>query len=246
MTAHTRSWWQQPFAGFDLETTGVNTRTDRIVTANTTILTPGSPWTLEHTNLMFDPGIEIPPGATKVHGITTERVRAEGVPTPAILPVVVGTLADLFIAQTPVVVMNGSYDFTLLYHECRRWGVEPLDEQVGPSLVGPVIDVYVIDQQFDRYRKGPRKLADLCSHYGVKHDGAHDAQHDVVAAARVAYQQLRRYPQLRQMSAMQLHHAQVQWRAEQAARLQAHKRKTQPKAVVDPCWPMCTDPAHEG
>ena len=51
------AWTQGPFLGFDTETTGVNTSTDRIVTA--ALITREGGVTTERTWLL-NPGVEIP------------------------------------------------------------------------------------------------------------------------------------------------------------------------------------------
>lgn len=58
---------------FDLETTGTNPESDRIV--EIAVLDPTS----EREDLVhrFDPGVPIPPGASAVHGIRDEDVRGE-------------------------------------------------------------------------------------------------------------------------------------------------------------------------
>jgi DNA polymerase-3 subunit epsilon len=63
-------------AAFDIETTGIDCESDRIVTAAVTLAGGGRP--LESHAWLVDPGIEIPAGATAVHGVSTERARAEG------------------------------------------------------------------------------------------------------------------------------------------------------------------------
>jgi DNA polymerase-3 subunit epsilon len=84
-------------AAFDTESTGVNTESDRIVTACIAHIDgtgSGAPVVREW---LVDPGIEIPEGAVKVHGITTERARAEGMsPAPA-----VAEIADRSWSTTP-------------------------------------------------------------------------------------------------------------------------------------------------
>ncbi|QKT12154.1 hypothetical protein [Rhodococcus sp. W8901] len=63
------------------------------------------------------------------------------------------------------------------------------------SLGGPVLDPLVLDRAGDKYRKGPRALADVCRHYGVEYS-PHPDPRDVgaaLAAARLAYVMLRRY-----------------------------------------------------
>jgi DNA polymerase-3 subunit epsilon len=72
------AWHEGPMVAFDLESTGVDTDTARIVTACVALIQPGQP--VEPMTWLLDPGIEIPEAASAIHGITTERGRNEGQP----------------------------------------------------------------------------------------------------------------------------------------------------------------------
>jgi DNA polymerase-3 subunit epsilon len=106
-----------------------------------------------------------------------------------------------------------------------------------------VIDAFVLDKHVS-YRRGSRKLVDQCQHYGVRIDGAHDAAADALAAARVAWRIAQRYPTVGGKTLAELHDAQVQWAAEQAASFREYligraRRRTCPTAS-GPCAPSST------
>ena len=67
---------------FDLETTGTDPRTCKIVTSALVRLTEQGK---DSTIMLADPGVEIPQAASDVHGITTEKARAEGRPHDEVL-----------------------------------------------------------------------------------------------------------------------------------------------------------------
>lgn len=234
-----RPWWQQMQTPFDLETTGVKTNQDRVVSACVATLEPqtSGPWKVDVATWLVNPGIPIPPGASAVHGITDEMA-AKGRPPVDALAEIVGELANTIYAGIPIVGMNLAYDLTLLHHDCVRNGVVSLNV-LCPDGVWPVIDAAVLDKQVDPYRRGSRKLVDLCRHYGVRIDGAHDSTFDALAAARVVYRIAQAYPKLGGATLQQLHEQQVEWRAEQAASLERHFRKTKPDTTVERCWPVC-------
>ncbi|HEY9354551.1 MAG TPA: exonuclease domain-containing protein, partial [Nocardioides sp.] len=175
-------WHLGRMCGFDLETTGVDVETDRIVTA-CVVGCGGGPAT-ESRTWLADPGIEIPDGAAQVHGITTERARAEGRPAADVVAEVVTALASAARDGEPIVAMNAAYDLTLLDRECQRHGIKSLWDYT--DSIPCVIDVKVLDKHIDRYRKGSKRLEDLCQLYGVRLDGAHSADGDAIAACRVA------------------------------------------------------------
>src|SRR4051794_3644780 len=60
------SWQHGRLVAFDIETTGVRPTVDRIVTAAVAVVGGGLP--SEHHDWLVDPGVEIPAGATAVHG----------------------------------------------------------------------------------------------------------------------------------------------------------------------------------
>ena len=183
---------------FDLETTGVDVDTARIVSACIAVLDPTG-GLLARWDWLADPGVEIPAGATAVHGIDTERARAEGRPAGLVVAEIASTLRVLFGTGIPVVVYNAPYDLSLLDRECRRHGVEPLEP------ASPVVDPLVIDKALDRYRKGKRTLEVTAQRYGVSLEGAHDAGADAIAAGRVAQALALAFPQELDIAPAELH-----------------------------------------
>ncbi|GCD46151.1 3'-5' exonuclease [Streptomyces paromomycinus] len=228
------SWHLGRLAGFDLETTGPDPETARIVTA-CVVQCGGSQPTQAATWLTNVDGHEIPDEAAAIHGVTTERARAEGVALRAAVEQILDALGQVVLAGVPVVAMNARYDFTVLDREARRYGMKPLTDHLAETRV---VDPFVIDKAVDKYRRGSRKLTALCEHYEVRLDGAHSADADAIAACRVAWRQGTRYAQLSAMSLDELHTAQVAWAAEQAASLQEYFRRKDPAAVVEGAWPV--------
>jgi DNA polymerase-3 subunit epsilon len=227
------SWHTGRLCGFDLETTGVDVETDRIVTACVVQCGGGQP--TQSATWLADPGIDIPEQAAQVHGITTERARAEGRPAAEVVAEVVAALGQAITHGIPIVAMNARFDLTMLDREARRHGVDPLPDGLAGLVV---VDPFVIDKAVDRYRRGKRTLTDLCTHYRVPLDGAHSADADAIAACRVAWRQATQYPRLAEMTLPDLYAAQAGWAAEQAASLQEYLRKKDPAAYCPPEWPL--------
>ncbi len=218
---------------FDLETTGVDVDTARIVSACIAVLdATGDP--VARWDWLADPGVEIPAGATAVHGIDTERARAEGRPAGLVVAEIASTLRVLFGTGIPVVVYNAPYDLSVLDRECRRHGVEPLEP------ASPVVDPLVIDKAVDRYRKGKRTLEVTAERYGVRLEGAHDAGADAIAAGRVAQALALAFPQELDIAPAELHARQEQWYVQQAASFQDYIRRVRgdESYVADTAWPV--------
>lgn len=231
------SWHLGRLCGFDLETSGIDVENDRIVTACIVQCGGGQP-TVSATWLA-DPGIDIPEQATQVHGITTERAQTEGKPAAEVVADILAALGQVIAAGVPVVAMNARYDLTMLDREARRHGLAPLPDGF------PVIDPYVIDKHVDRYRKGGRKLTDLCAHYGVPIGDAHTADADAIAACRVAWRIGSTRPEMAAYVLPELHALQVGWAAEQAADYQDYRRRTDPNAVIRGEWPLLPIPQQQ-
>jgi DNA polymerase-3 subunit epsilon len=218
---------------FDLETTGIDVDTSRIVSACIAVLDEQGE-VVKRWDWLADPGIDIPEGASAVHGITTERARAEGRPAVQVVGEIAQTLRVLFALGMPVVVYNAPYDLTLLDRECRRHQLRPIRNTT------PVIDPLVLDKALDRYRKGKRTLEITADLYGVSLADAHDAGADAIAAGRVAQALQRAYPDELGIPSVELHARQEVWYAEQAASFQDYIRQAKGDAdyVADTAWPM--------
>jgi DNA polymerase-3 subunit epsilon len=224
--------WYEELAVFDLETTGVDVESCRIVSAHVGILdaagTPQEQW-----DWLADPGVEIPDGAAAVHGITTERARADGRPAGEVVGEIVATLDAILFSGMPLVVYNAPYDLTLLHREARRHDVLPVHD---PS---PVIDPLVIDKALDKYRRGKRTLTVASEFYGVELTDAHTAGADAVAAGRVAQAIARAYEGTLAVDAHELHELQIGWSATQAASFEEYMRRTvDPEFTAVGDWPM--------
>jgi len=231
-TAPTLPSWLTRIGVFDLETTGVDVTRERIVTAHVGVI-DAQGQELSSQQWLADPGIEIPAGASAVHGISTATARAQGAPARAVVAEIVQTLRDLFAQQIPIVAYNAAFDFSLLHHEAVRHRVAPLE------ITSPIIDPHLIDKKFDRYRRGKRTLEAVSEHYSVVLDGAHEASADAIAAGRVALALAQRFelPEC----VHELHTAQIGWAREQAASLTEYFIKVgrlEAGETLDGTWPV--------
>ncbi|WP_261167353.1 3'-5' exonuclease [Microbacterium sp. Marseille-Q6965] len=224
----------QRVAVFDLETTGVDVENDRIVTAYVGLL-DDSGAVLHAESWLADPGVEIPAGATAVHGITTEHARAQGRPAAEVVGEIVQALRTILAGGIPVVAYNAAFDLSMLKHEARRHGLDPLAD---PS---PVIDPLVIDKTVDRYRKGKRTLDVVAAHYAVALEAAHEASADAIAAGRVALAIAERYADALPPTVEELHTQQIAWARAQAESLTEYFvriGRLDPADALDGSWPV--------
>ncbi|MEU0359323.1 3'-5' exonuclease [Streptomyces cyaneofuscatus] len=231
------SWHQGPLVGFDLETTGTDVESDRIVTAALVRLDPDGT-VAEQRTWLLDPGVAIPEQASAIHGIGTDHARKHGARAASAVAEIAQAVAEVLRSGVPLVVMNARYDLSLLDRECGRYGLDSVEQRIG-GVPSPVIDPLVIDKHVDKYRKGKRALQALCEHYGVTLSDAHDATADAVAAVRVVRRMGERHRPVSTLPPAELHALQVRAAAEQSASLQAYLRRTaNPTAVVEQAWPV--------
>lgn len=230
------AWHRELLVGFDLETTGTDPDSSRIVTAALTEVRDGE--LVGSRDWLVDPGVPIPDEAAAIHGVTTERAAAEGQPAPEAVEEIAAALAAHWAGDTPVVAFNAPFDLSLLAAELRRYGLSSLGDRLAGE-VGPVVDPLTVDRAVDRYRKGRRSLDAACAEYGVVLDSAHEAVADALAAVRVAVCIAERHPQIAARELWDLHRAQVGWYADWAADFQAWLRRGRdPHAVVPAHWPL--------
>lgn len=225
------AWTEQPVATFDLETTGREATTCRIVTASVLLVDPTGQ-VLHEWEWLADPGVEIPEGAAAIHGITTEHARTHGAPAASVVAETVELVGALFEHSIPVLAFNAAYDFTVLEAEARRHGLTCPTAQ-------PVIDPYVLHKQVRRRWRGKRTLVALCEAYQVSLESAHTSAADALAAVHLAQLLAREHPEL-SVPAQVLHQSQIGWAQEQAASFQDYLRqkKNDPTVVINGDWPL--------
>lgn len=269
------TWHQGPILAFDTETTGVDTETDRIVSAAAIRMHNG---TADTTVWLADPGIEIPTAATEIHGISTEQARAEGQPATDVVIGIIAALSAAVEAGTPLVGHNIVYDLTILDRETRRHLGLDLHTALGGAPY--VIDTMVLDRVAVPYRRrvseeqGARQLITVAQVYGLGWDeaAAHGAAYDALMAGRIAWHigtiahqvpharpdwvrrtHPQRFQRLAGHTLPELHAHQVTWARLDAASYELWLRnpakageKHDPAAVIDGTWPLRPLPATEG
>src|SRR3954471_10459763 len=196
--------WSSALGVFDLETTGVDTAVARIVSAHVGVIDETGV-VVERKDWIVDPGLDIPLGATAAPATSPGPPRRFGRSPFEVVPEILAAIRSVFDRGFPLVVYNAPYDLTLLAAEAARVGVPALE------LPAPIVDPLVLDKAVDRYRKGKRTLQAAAAEYGVPLADAHDAAADAVAGGRPPRATPRRYAADLNLTAEQLHDAQVGW-----------------------------------
>lgn len=166
----------RPIVFFDLETTGINIATDKIVEISILKVFPNG--NKESKTWLVNPEIEIPQGAIDVHGVTNEKVVTE--PTFKELASKVSEM----IADADLAGFNSNrFDIPLLAEELMRVGID-FDMKNRKA-----IDVQVIF-----HKKEQRTLGAGYQFYcGKVLEGAHGAEADTNATYEILLAQLDKY-----------------------------------------------------
>ncbi len=167
---------EKPIVFFDLETTGVNIGTDRIVEISILKVFPNG--NKESKTWLVNPEIEIPKNASDIHGITNEKVVTE--PTFKELAPKVSELIE----GCDLAGFNSNrFDIPLLAEELMRAGID-FDMKNRKA-----IDVQVIF-----HKKEQRTLSAGYQFYcGKELEGAHGAEADTNATYEILLAQIEKY-----------------------------------------------------
>lgn len=169
----------RPLCFFDLETTGTNIATDRIIEISILKLYPDG--RQERKTWLVNPTIPIPKESEAVHGISNEKVSQS--PTfKEIAKEVHAMIKDSDLAG----YNSDRFDIPLLAEEMLRCG---LDFDLGNRVT---VDVQTIFHKMEQ-----RTLSAAYKFYCKKNlDDAHSAAADTEATYEVLKSQLERYPEL--------------------------------------------------
>ena len=170
---------ERPLVVFDCETTGTNSRSDRILEIACLKIHPDG--RREDWVRRFQPGIPIPPASTAIHGIGDADVAS----APRFRDAAVELAA--FLEGCDLAGYNiAGFDLPVLRTEFLRAGI-PFE----------VSDRRLVDAQRIFFSYEPRHLAAAARFYcEVEHNGAHGALADAEMTLRVFAGQLARYAEL--------------------------------------------------
>ncbi len=169
----------RPIAFIDLETTGVNLSTDRIVEIAIVKLLPDG--TRQVKRKLLNPQMPIPQSSSDIHGITDEMVKDAPTFKQA------GNEIKQFLENSDLGGYNSNrFDIPVLMEEFLRAEMEV-----------DLSDRRMIDVQHIFYQMEPRTLTAAYKFYCEKElENAHSAEIDITATVEVLQAQLQRYEKL--------------------------------------------------
>jgi DNA polymerase-3 subunit epsilon len=169
-------WEDVPIAMLDVETTGLESSTDRVIELGIVVGRRGA--IVAQQNWLLNPGRPINPEASAVHGITDADVADK--PT---FEAVAHEIAALLTGAVPA-AYNAPFDRAFLRAEFGR--VAGMATAVPPALRTEVewIDPLVWAREIFRDEKS-RSLGNIAARLGIALENAHRAADDATAALQV-------------------------------------------------------------
>lgn len=164
---------------FDVESTGVDTENDRIITCF--LRAREGDRNIFERNWIINSGVEVPKEASDVHGMTTEWVRENGRTDVAeAISEVANAIANHSRDGFVICGFNHAFDLAMLNSELKRYHGEGL-ETSAEFREGRYIDPAIFSRVFDKYVKGGHKLITVAQRNGieVEEDRLHAADYDV-------------------------------------------------------------------
>src|SRR5689334_4205940 len=170
---------KKPLAVIDLETTGTNLGTDRIIEIAIVKLLPDGNQVVKRK--IINPQMPIPKAVTELHGITDDMVK-----DAPMFKQVAQELKQILDGCDLAGYNSNRFDIPMLMEEFLRAGVE--FDMKNRKLVDVQKIFHLMEQ---------RTLSAAYKFYCNKvHEGAHSAEADAVATVEIFHAQLDRYPAL--------------------------------------------------
>lgn len=157
--------FDSPIIVLDFESTGLNTKTCRVIEIGAVKLVEGT--IVDSLSILVNPKEPLKPKITEITGIT-DMMLADKETAETAIPKLME-----FIGDCPIAAHNANFDASLLKAELRRLGL---------SWRAPVLDTLTFARKLYPDMKS-HKLGTVCKALGVSLKNAHRAVHDATATA---------------------------------------------------------------
>ncbi|MCG8427155.1 MAG: 3'-5' exonuclease [Chromatiales bacterium] len=189
-------WRQVDYLAVDYETTGLDQKTDQILSIGFTTVRGESLCLDDATHFLTKPTVEIPESSAVVHGILDDEA-ASAKPLEEALPILLSALAGKV-----MLAHHAAIEYQFLSNACKRI--------YGYPFIGPVVDTLALEVRAFRSRdkaiqSGDLRLGAARARYKLPRYPAHNALTDAIAAgelflAQVAYRDGKRAPKLKDLT----------------------------------------------
>lgn len=165
---------QSKFIAFDVETTGLNPSTDRIIELGAVIFENGVP--VKYFSTLVNPGISVPSSATAVNHITNAMLKAAP-DERSVYPEFIDFLGDAINGDTILCAHNARFDFDFLQNTLIR---------LGHDAELKYVDTLALSR---RYIPGlvNYKQCTIEAHFGLKNSSSHRAATDAEMCGKILY-----------------------------------------------------------
>ena len=164
------NWVDLPIASVDVETTGLDPQTDRVIEIAIIHMRQGE--VEERWSTLVNPGCDIPEEVTRITGIKTEDL----IGAPAFEEVIQEIQTRL--KDRVFVAYNLEFDRAFIKNELERFGATW--EEV------PYVDPLIFARELHR-NQGSKRLGAVADRLGIEIGQAHRAADDAVASGKVLY-----------------------------------------------------------
>ncbi len=168
----------KPFVVFDFETTGLDTRTSRIIEIGA--IKYVNKKEVGRFSQLVHPQIPLPKEIIRITGIDDSMLIGMP-PIQEVLP----NFHD-FLRGSIGVAHNAEYDVGMMYHESNRLGI---------SCDYTIICTLKMARHFLKLES--RKLDSLATHYGLQFESRHRSIGDILVTAEVLWRMFSEHPELR-------------------------------------------------
>jgi DNA polymerase-3 subunit epsilon/CBS domain-containing protein len=157
----------------DLETTGLDVRTDRIVQIGAVLMTDGQIDRKNIISINVDPGIEIPELSTRIHGLTAKDLKGKPKTDEAL------TRLKEVIGELPVIGFNIGFDLAVLENEAKRIN---MDWDTPPAICLRLLSQCIFGAGRSAIMSD---LDDLASYFNINTKARHSASGDALITAEI-------------------------------------------------------------
>ena len=181
-----KKWWENKTVAFDLETTGRDPETARIISASVVEIfgDPDNPSRVVAREWLVSPSEAISDEALTIHGISQDKAHREGLSGSQAVAEINAFLSGELNKGVPLVGYNSSYDLTVLDRESRRLSLEPLDDSNAD-----IVDAFVLFNHANSLREEPTpissRLTSVAEYYGIDFKNAHSSTADSLTTVKV-------------------------------------------------------------
>ncbi len=169
-------WRQADYLALDYETTGLDPKTDEIISIGFTTIRGDCMQLGDAQHLYARPTRDIPEASAVIHGILDDKAAAAR-PLEEVLPILLSALSG-----KAMLAHHAAIEYHFLNNACKKI--------YGHPFIGPVVDTLALEVQRHRARDramhgGALRLDKSRDRYGLPRYPAHNALTDAIAAGEL-------------------------------------------------------------